>query len=123
MTPTSLPHKSNNHSVAIGVGVAVPIGVLAIAGIVGLLLWRRKRAKTAAAKLDYTTQGQVDSLPPKYGMGEAMSPAPPSELANTSPLGELPAQDQRHEMEGTHAPHAPNAWSAHRFEGLGEGRR
>lgn len=65
--PTSQPAPSSN-SVAIGVGVAVPCGLI-IAGLLGFICFRRQKSHCVTASEVPQPQNDVNAQPPTYYSG------------------------------------------------------
>ncbi|PIG79595.1 hypothetical protein AARAC_001443 [Aspergillus arachidicola] len=95
-TPTTCPPS---HDVAIGAGVGVPLGAIAILLLIWALLERRKASRAlqshpAAFGGGYSVSGHATAAAPYMNITE-MNAHPPVELEHTQPVSELMAKDAR----------------------------
>ncbi|KAJ5280149.1 hypothetical protein N7478_005521 [Penicillium angulare] len=94
-TATSSASSSNSHNVAIGAGVGVPLGVIAIGTLIWAL-WERKRANRlskslATASVGRGTYNEVDGLTSSSAMTRSSAPR---ELDPQLPVAELMSKEQ-----------------------------
>jgi hypothetical protein len=82
-------NNRSNHDAAIGAGVGVPLGIIALASIAWALWERRKLHRVSAAHhaAVAAASAQVPQKQDAWNNSNSVQPAPPSNVQHTAPVG------------------------------------